>query len=190
MNVTKEKLLDITFDEIYYNGYHATSIDKILKKANASKSSMYYFFKSKKELVEAVINEKISTYIENKYGVLLEVENNFIDEILKVIKDRKDFDFKCGCKLNNLVQELSYKDEDFKTSLERVYLRFENIFEKVLNKAVAKKEIIETNTKDLSIYIVASIEGCISTAKKSQNNELYNSCIFHLEKYLDTYKLN
>lgn len=189
MNVTKEKILDIAFDEIYYNGYHATSIDKILKKANASKSSMYYFFKSKKELVSAVINEKVSSYIEIKYGVLLEIENNFIEGIVKVIKDRKDFDFKCGCKLNNLVQELSYRDEDFKSSLEKIYLRFENIFEQVLNKAIEKKEIIETDTKELSVYIVASIEGCISTAKKSQNNELYNSCISHLEKYLNNYKI-
>lgn len=190
MSVTKEKLLDIAFDEIYYNGYHATSIDKILKKANASKSSMYYFFKSKKELLNAVINEKVSSYIESKYAVLLTVESNFIEEILRVIKDRKDFDFKCGCKLNNLVQELSYKDEDLKSSLEKIYLRFENIFEEVLNKAIQKEEIIETDTKELSVYIVASIEGCISTAKKSQNDELYNSCISHLQKYLNNYKIN
>lgn len=188
MNLTKEKLLDIAFDEIYYNGYQATSIDTILKKANASKSSMYYFFKSKKELVQSVINEKVSLYIENKYGVLLKIEKNFIDEILKVVKDRKDFDFKCGCRLNNLVQELSYKDQDFKIVLEKIYLRFENIFEEVLNKAVKKDEIISTNTKELAVFIVASIEGCLSSAKKSQNDILYNSCITHLEKYLNSYR--
>ncbi len=188
MNTTKEKLLDIAFDEIYYNGYHATSIDKILKKANASKSSMYYFFGSKKALVNAVINERVLVYIEKKYGTLLNVEKNFIDEIMKVIKNREDFDFNCGCRLNNLVEELSHKDKDFKNSLEKVYLKFENIFEKVLDKAVKNEEIIKTDTKELAIYIVASIEGCISTAKKSQDNSLYDSCIAHLEKYLATYK--
>ena len=136
-----------------------------------------------------VTKEKLSSYIEMKYGPLLAIEDNFIDGIVKVIKDRKDFDFKCGCKLNNLVQELSYKDEDFKSSLEKIYLRFENIFEQVLNKAIEKKEIIKTNTNELSVFTVASIEGCISTAKKSQNEILYNSCISHLEKYLNSYKI-
>ncbi|WP_193209999.1 TetR family transcriptional regulator C-terminal domain-containing protein [Aliarcobacter cibarius] len=136
-----------------------------------------------------VTKEKLSSYIEMKYGPLLAIEDNFIDGIVKVIKDRKDFDFKCGCKLNNLVQELSYKDENFKSSLEKIYLRFENIFEQVLNKAIEKKEIIKTNTNELSVFTVASIEGCISTAKKSQNEILYNSCISHLEKYLNSYKI-
>lgn len=136
-----------------------------------------------------VTKEKLSSYIGMKYGPLLAIEDNFIDGIVKVIKDRKDFDFKCGCKLNNLVQELSYKDENFKSSLEKIYLRFENIFEQVLNKAIEKKEIIKTNTNELSVFTVASIEGCISTAKKSQNEILYNSCISHLEKYLNSYKI-
>lgn len=142
-----------------------------------------------KEFILNVTKEKLSSYIGMKYGPLLAIEDNFIDGIVKVIKDRKDFDFKCGCKLNNLVQELSYKDEDFKSSLEKIYLRFENIFEQVLNKAIEKKEIIKTNTNELSVFTVASIEGCISTAKKSQNEILYNSCISHLEKYLNSYKI-
>lgn len=142
-----------------------------------------------KEFILNVTKEKLSSYIRMKYGPLLAIEDNFIDGIVKVIKDRKDFDFKCGCKLNNLVQELSYKDENFKSSLEKIYLRFENIFEQVLNKAIEKKEIIKTNTNELSVFTVASIEGCISTAKKSQNEILYNSCISHLEKYLNSYKI-
>ena len=142
-----------------------------------------------KEFILNVTKEKLSSYIGMKYGPLLAIEDNFIDGIVKVIKDRKDFDFKCGCKLNNLVQELSYKDENFKSSLEKIYLRFENIFEQVLNKAIEKKEIIKTNTNELSVFTVASNEGCISTAKKSQNEILYNSCISHLEKYLNSYKI-
>lgn len=94
-----------------------------------------------KEFILNVTKEKLSSYIGMKYGPLLAIEDNFIDGIVKVIKDRKDFDFKCGCKLNNLVQELSYKDENFKSSLEKIYLRFENIFEQVLNKAIEKKKL-------------------------------------------------
>ena len=188
MSSSREKLLDIAFSEIYHNGYTATSIDKILKQASMNKGSMYHFFKSKKELGLAVVNEKINTYIEDKYGVLLQYEKNICDEMMKLIKNRNNFDFVCGCKLNNLMQELSPLDKDFKEALEKVYLRFENIIEEVLNKAIKNGEIKHNDTKALSLFVVASIEGCLGTAKKSQDGSYFQTCISQLELLLNSLK--
>lgn len=188
MNNPREKLLEVAFNEIYQNGYTATSIDKILKQASMNKGSMYHFFKSKKELGLAVVNEKINSYIEDKYSVLLKYEENICQELLKLIKDRDNFDFTCGCKLNNLMQELSPIDEDFKIALEKVYIRFENIIEEVLNKAVKNGEIKHNDTKALSMFVVASIEGCLGTAKKSQDGNYFQICISQLEQFLNSLK--
>lgn len=185
---SREKLLDVAFEEIYQNGYSATSVDKILKKANMNKGSMYHFFKSKKELGLAVVNERVNSYIVDKYGTLLKHEKNICDELMKLIKKRNTFDFTCGCKLNNLMQELSPIDKDFKHALEIVYTKFENIIEQVLDKAILKNEIKHDDTRALSMYIVASIEGCIGTAKKSQDGELFQTCISQLELFLNSIK--
>ncbi len=188
MSSSRNKLLDIAFEEIYTNGYHATSIDKILKKASMNKGSMYHFFKSKKELTLAIINERVSLYIENKYSDLFQYEENIIDELMKLIKKRDNFNFVCGCKLNNFVQELSSNDKDFKIALEKVYFRFEEIIEVVLQKACDKNEINHNDPKTLSIYVVASIEGCLGTAKKSQDAEVFETCISQLELFLNSLK--
>lgn len=185
---SRDKLLDVAFNEIYQNGYTATSIDKILKQASMNKGSMYHFFKSKKELGLAVVNEKINSYIEDKYSVLLKYEENICEELLKLIKNRNNFDFTCGCKLNNLMQELSPIDEDFKVALEKVYLRFENIIEEVLIKAIKNGEIKHTDPKALSMFVVASIEGCLGTAKKSQDGNYFQTCISQLELFLNSLK--
>ena len=55
---------------------------------------------------------------------------NICDEIIKLIKDRKNMTYACGCKLNNLMQELSPKDNDFKVALEKYIL----ILKKFLKK--------------------------------------------------------
>ncbi|WP_298751331.1 TetR/AcrR family transcriptional regulator [uncultured Arcobacter sp.] len=185
---SREKLLDVAFEEIYQNGYSATSVDKILKKANMNKGSMYHFFKSKKELGLAVVNERVNSYIVDKYSILLKHEKNICDELIKLIKNRNSFDFTCGCKLNNLMQELSPIDKDFKQALEVVYTRFENIIEQILDKAVLKNEIKHDDTKALSMYIVASIEGCLGTAKKSQDGSYFQTCISQLELFLNSLK--
>jgi TetR/AcrR family transcriptional regulator, transcriptional repressor for nem operon len=185
---SREKLLDVAFDEIYHNGYAATSVDKILKEANMNKGSMYHFFKSKKELVVAMIKEKIYEYIDIKYSKLLKYEENIIDELVAFLKERKGFNFIFGCKLNNLVQELSSKDKDFKEALEYVYLHFEDIIKQVLDKAVSKNEINCPDTKNMSIFIVASLEGCLGTAKKSQDGQVFTDCISQLEFFLNNLK--
>jgi TetR/AcrR family transcriptional regulator, transcriptional repressor for nem operon len=185
---SRDKLLDVAFDEIYHNGYAATSVDKILKQANMNKGSMYHFFKSKKELTLAVINERINLYTETKYSTLLNYDENIIDEIMSLLKQRGGFDFRLGCKLNNLVQELSPKDKDFKEALEKVYLRFESIIKEALDKAVKNKEINHNDTRALSMYIVASIEGCLGTAKKSQDGQVFYDCLSQLDLFLNSLK--
>ena len=186
---TKEKLLAVTFEEIYENGYYSTSVDKILKKANMNKGSMYHYFKSKKELVLAVIDAHVFGYIDKKYGAILDTNDDYIDSMFKVIKDRDSFNFTLGCRLNSLVQELSHHDKDFKEALEKVYFHFEDILYRVLLKAESNGEIKHPNIKQLSVFVVASIEGCLSTAKKSQDANIYGACIEQLEHYIDLIKI-
>ncbi len=186
---SKEKLLSITFEEIYLNGYHATSVDKILKKASMNKGSMYHFFKSKKELVLASININLANHMSKRYEPLLELEENIIEGLLYIFKTRKEFDVAHGCKLNNLVQELSSQDPDFKIALEKVYTRFEEVIEEVLNNAIKNKEIQHKNSKNLALFVVASFEGCLGTGKKSQNLAVFTSCICELEGYLNSLRV-
>ncbi len=186
---SKEKLLEVTFMEIYENGYSATSVDKILKKANMNKGSMYHFFKSKKALTIAMIEENLSIYMRNKYEPLLTHKENIIDEIIKRFKNRKGFDFVHGCKLNNLVQELSPIDKDFKNALEKVYINFESVFEEALTNAIKAGEIKHDNPKVLAMFIVASFEGCLGTAKKSQDGEVFQTCISQLDLFLQSLKI-
>ena len=186
---TKEKLLAVTFEEIYENGYYSSSVDKILKKAKMNKGSMYHYFKSKKELVLAVIDAHIFAYIDKKYSAILNVNENYIDSMFKVLKNRESFNFTLGCRLNSLVQELSHHDQDFKVALEKVYLHFEDIIYRVLSKAQENNEIKHPDIKELSIYVVASIEGCITTAKKSQDGKVFSTCIEQLEFYFEQIKI-
>lgn len=186
---SREQLLQIAYEEIYLNGYQGTSVDKILKKAKMNKGSMYHFFKSKKELTLAMIEEYIGKYIQSKYGSLLDVEENYIDEMINLFKIREKDNILCGCRLNNLVQELSHKDNDFKIALEKIYFNFENIIEQVLEKSISKGEIKHSNPKTLAIFIIASLEGCLATAKKSQDETYFFTCIIELQNYLNIIKI-
>ncbi|HWR43709.1 TetR/AcrR family transcriptional regulator [Sporomusa sp.] len=47
----------------YSKGYHETAISDIAKKLGVAQGTIYYYFKSKEELLEALINRVLSDYI-------------------------------------------------------------------------------------------------------------------------------
>ena len=48
---SRDKLLDVTFNEVYKYGYCGAATANILKKAGVPRGSMYHHFESKKALV-------------------------------------------------------------------------------------------------------------------------------------------
>ena len=116
---TREKLLDITFEEVYIHGYTATSVDTILKKAGIPKGSMYHHFKSKKELVLAMVQErlfpKMDTFFiferEDCETVMQRLRNTYA----AMSKNKPLIAY--GCPLYRLMVELSTVDDTFDTLL-------------------------------------------------------------------------
>ena len=181
---TREKLLEAAFEEVYQNGYHGTGLTQILKRAGVNKGSMYHIFKSKKEMMLAVVDEVLEPRLEEKYGRIKDEKKNFMEKTFAVLYERSGFDFVKGCPLNNLVQELSPVDIDFKIKLEQLYFKFENILEEIIQKAVETDGLKVEDTKAFAVFFLAAVEGAISTGKKSQSEEHYTLVIKELEKII------
>lgn len=56
---TKKEILDVATNLFIQNGYEYTTIDDILRAWGGSKGSIYYYFKSKDEILDSVIEEMI-----------------------------------------------------------------------------------------------------------------------------------
>ncbi|MCL2343465.1 MAG: TetR/AcrR family transcriptional regulator [Firmicutes bacterium] len=66
---TKKEILDTATDLFIRDGYENTTIEDILKKWGGSKGSLYYYFKSKEEILDAVAHE----LVEKKEERILEI---------------------------------------------------------------------------------------------------------------------
>ena len=76
---TRSLLLEITFEEVYTNGYQGASVLKILKKAGLNKGSMYHFFENKKEMVLAAIRERTKEVFGTKYEDVLNQHSLYLE---------------------------------------------------------------------------------------------------------------
>ena len=69
----KQQLIDVAIQMFCEGGFHATGIDKILKKSGISKKTMYAHFRSKDDLILAALDQYDKDFREN---FIQQVENS------------------------------------------------------------------------------------------------------------------
>jgi TetR/AcrR family transcriptional repressor of nem operon len=184
---TREKILDAVFKLVYVKGYNGTSMSMILKECGIPKGSLYHFFKSKKEMVLAVLKERISPRMDEFYR-LDEVEgedgiNTIIINILKVSQKYEAVTY--GCPLNRLNQEMSPVDEDFEREINIIYNNIKMRLEKlILNCSLGD----EVQSDSLAEFIIATVWGNISLSPTQSSKKRYLASIEHLVNYLKSLK--
>ncbi len=185
---TRDKILDAVFSLVYINGYNGTSMSMILKECDIPKGSLYHFFKSKKEMVLAVLKERISPrmdefyefkIIENEHGI-----DTIINTILKVAN--KDALVQYGCPLNRLNQEMSPVDKDFELEINVIYNTLKNKIKNLLQNATFNQE---PDIDSLSEFIIATVWGNLSLSSTQSSKDRYLRSISHLINYLKSLKI-
>jgi len=190
-NSSREKLLDITFEEIYIHGYAATSIGSILKKANVPKGSMYHFFDSKKALVLAMIKERLCP----KMDLFFTYEKQEDLTVFQSLKQTFAFMAKNrslithGCPLYRLMVELSSVDKDFDTLLVKKYEEMRNKLEALLQIGIDSNEFNETlKPNTFAPFFITSVWGVLSLSPSVSSPKLFVSNIKQLLTLLELHQ--
>jgi len=184
---TREDILDTIFMLVYIHGYNGTSISMILKECNIPKGSLYHYFKSKKEMILAVIKERLAPRMDSFYDFNANSNadsiNILINSILSISQKEQLIIY--GCPLNRLNQEMSPIDKDFESAITPIYNNIKAKIVLLLSKANLPKEI---KIKELSEFIIATVWGALSLSPDESSKERYLYTVSHLIKYLKSLK--
>ncbi len=187
MSTVKERLIEATFHEVFTTGYSAASLSNILNRAEVKKGAMYHYFPSKKDMVLAMIDEKLEQRVEKRWKPVVDADGNLIDVLISILQDTKGFNLTEGCPLGNLLQESLDQDEDFANILNSILDKWKEIFTKILQNAKEKNQINKNiDTVQCSTFLIASIEGAILLSKKSNDNKDFEDCMIQLTNYLNS----
>ena len=184
---TREKILDAVFKLVYVNGYNGTSMAMILKECGIPKGSLYHFFKSKKEMVLAVVKERISPRMDEFYALDEVAGENGIDTIITAMLrvTKKDALVSYGCPLNRLNQEMSPVDADFEIAINDIYEKLKNKIVQLLENSTLQDGV---DSSSLGEYIIAGVWGALSLSPIQSSKKRYLDSINHLINYLKTLK--
>ncbi len=132
-NRTRNLIVQAAFEEIWRVGFRSASLEAILKRAKVTKGALYHYFPNKQALGYAVVDEYIRWLIYDDFlRPLVENESDPIEALNSIVRARNrsakhsdtthDYSInvlgvnaiRLGCPLNNLAQEMSPLDEEFR----------------------------------------------------------------------------
>ena len=188
-DLTRQHILDAAFREIYRNGFQAASIANILAETELTKGALYHHFPTKQALGLAVVDERVRARLEQLAFRRLRDSEHPVEALLGLIQSRIDAvdedSVKLGCPLNNLMQEMSPIDEQFRERLSRILSGWQAITEHALRRAQKQGEIqADVNCRAAALFIVSAWEGCVGVAKSLQSVETHRSCMRQLMGYV------
>lgn len=186
MDNTRNKLINAAFDEIYSHGYQGASLANILTMAGVHKGSMYHFFANKKEMALCAIEETILQMFKERYSYVMTCEKGCLEELYKRLRDTSARDFKRGCPIANVVQEMSNIDGDFNVLMQSIYHAFRANVKTVLDKAIEVGELKMCDTTKLALFITSTLEGAILSAKATGEVQDYLDVVEELIEHIES----
>jgi AcrR family transcriptional regulator len=189
---TRTQLLNAAFEEIHQFGFQSASLSRILKRTGVTKGALYHYFPSKTDLGYAVLDEMIREQMMDFWIRPLQ-QGNPLDVIIQIIEESGELmtmeDIRLGCPLANLSQEMSPVDEGFRERVEAQYSDWRSALSAALKRGQQAGQVItEIDAEATAVMLVASLEGCLATAKNAQSRELLTQCGMSLIQILNTFR--
>lgn len=155
----KEDIMNTAEALFYQHGFHSVGIKRILEQAEVATMTMYYHFKSKEELIAAVLMEREKHYFMlldskiNKDTDVKDYVNSIIDAHLTWVEEEGNN----GCLFLRAKQEYADRNEHI-SSLSQEHKQ------KLINK-IAKDLDSFKDSEAISVQISILLEGITSTAQ-------------------------
>jgi TetR/AcrR family transcriptional repressor of nem operon len=189
---TRERILRTAYQEFYRHGFQGGSLNRIVEEAGVTKGALFHHFAGKQELGYAVVDEVIWPYFKAIWIDPLEQTDDAIGHVQRLIlntaeKGGPGGNLTQGCPLNNLAQEMSPLDEEFRQRLERIYVAWRRGFEAALAKGIkAGKVRNDVSPVKVAAFVVAALTGICGTVKNAQDRQLLMQAGGALLDYLET----
>lgn len=173
---TRSRLIQIGTDILSEKGFDTTAIDDVLQRAGVPKGSFYYYFASKADFGLAVVDnyaflweQKLTRLLRDPNVRPLQRVHNYISEAARGLED---YEFRRGCLIGNLGQELGGLDEAFRQRILGVLESWTGFLAECLKQGQDAGEIrADLNVHHVSNFFWFSWEGAIMKAKLERSTQ-------------------
>ncbi|OCT15878.1 TetR family transcriptional regulator [Paenibacillus pectinilyticus] len=168
-------------------GYLATSMDEIVLVSTVSKTNIYYYFKSKEDLLTAILDQLIQTYTELIQDIVgrkdLRAQERF-DLFLQAMAGTES-SFLAGCPFLTLYTQMPQEADALRRKVGSFFQEQMTLVEGLLLEGVHKGEFSPTlPAKAVAALIVSALEGALFLQHANQDPALLGQTLTTLAQLL------
>lgn len=164
----RERIVAAAQATIHERGYHGASVDEILSRAGATKGGMYHHFQDKDALGAAVVNERLRSFIEARWGGT-EWHADPLTHLREALTGMQEEHLLRGCPVNSLAQEVAFHQEQLRGELADLFERWMALIAAGLRAGVEGGTVRSGVDPDrTAAYYLSVWEGVVALAKTNR----------------------
>lgn len=178
-------------DLFHEKGYSAAGMAEILKRSQANSGSFYYYFRSKEDLLLAVLKR----YQDGLYPMLLEpiwrATLDPIERIFKLLAKYRELlvasDCTYGCPIGRLALEVDPAQAEVHRLIALNLEGWADAVEQCLDDAQAQGKLAPaTNRKRLARFVLCVMEGGVMQARAHRSTAPFDMAVDELAQYFNS----
>ncbi|MGH1487363.1 MAG: TetR/AcrR family transcriptional regulator [Cellvibrionaceae bacterium] len=171
---TRQAIIQSGLEILTEQGVTATGVDQVLRKVGVPKGSFYHYFSSKDIFLQAVVGEygeyfgrKLDKHFAQEEKKPLDRLEGFLEDSCKGMER---YDYRRGCLIGNLGQEVTALSPPLREGVEAVLLEWEAKLEVLLEQSVQQGELSPAvDCQSESRFFWIGWEGAVMRAKLSRS---------------------
>ncbi len=185
---TKDRIVMTAMRLFHEQGYAATSMADILKLAKANSGSLYYFFKTKEELLLSVLDWYLANLMPEVMNPAFAVTTDPIERIFSVLAGYHQMLTQTSCMLGCPIGNLALELGDSKPLVrEKIALNFTNWCAAIWRCLDDASDRLPAGMdhERLSRFVLTVMEGGIMQARGHRNVRPYDEAVAQLRDYFE-----
>ena len=163
----KDIILDVTKKLIVQYGYAKTTLDDIASALGIKKSSLYYYYKNKEDIIYEVMKREKSLYLKC-IKEALEIEGSTLDKMINYECAKENYLKKSFTPFDLTVNQVYEIKRDIQELLKDIECEEKKIIAKVLKDGIENNELKRLNKNQVAEII-------INISEAIRIKEFYNS---------------
>jgi TetR/AcrR family transcriptional regulator, transcriptional repressor for nem operon len=188
-NTTRDRIIFAAVELFYAQGYAATGMADILNKARANSGSFYFFFKSKEQLLDAVLDWYLMNLDPFIIRPLYERSDDPIERVFLLLNDYRDkiliTDFAFTCPIGRLALEIDPAKRKIHQKIAANFNQWTAAVRKCLDDA-ADRLPAHADREQLAQLVLTVMEGGVMQSRAQHAIHPYDASVRQLRTYFDT----
>jgi TetR/AcrR family transcriptional regulator, transcriptional repressor for nem operon len=185
---SREELLNAAMNLFWEKGYAETSMTDVFTRSGVNAGSMYYYFKSKEELLLAVLDKLAEIMYSALMAPIWETEKDPIGRIFGLLERYRrailDSKFSYGCPVGRLAVEIPAEMVEAHAKIAMNFEGWSGAVRKCLEDAGSRLPK-GMDLRQLSRFVLTVMEGGVMQSRSYKSIEPFEQAVAQLRDYFD-----